>query len=221
VTNYFDYGYDHFGNQTSETETNLLPKSPTTTTYNGASQTRRVTSPDGSWVEYVHDGLERMVSRQDSTGAVVLFFHQGMSDQTAVETDAGGGVKTRYLVDAFSMPRGKLDIGNSTGRSYYITDLRGNVTQMVQYTDHAIKAVFAYDPYGKDKAATGLTKTTGNWDSRLRFQMAPRDPKTGAYNIGARIMDPKINRFVGADMYVSAAANLDLRADPLKVTART
>jgi len=165
-------------------------------------------------VEYGYDGLERMVSRTDNTGATVLFFHDGLNEQIALETDAGGAVTTRYLVDAFGVARGKLDIGNSTGRSYYITDPRANVTQMIGASDQAVKAVFAYDPYGKDKTALSK-KLTANWDSRLKFQMAPRDPKTGSYNIGARLMNPTINRFVGADNYVAAGANLGLQVDPL------
>ena len=166
LTEYYDYGYDPFGNATTETKQVLLqPAATTTTSYDAASHTRRVTSPDGSWVEYAYDGLDRMVSRHDSTGAAVLLFHDGLSDQISVETSTAGAVATRYLVDSSGTPRGKLDIGNSTGRSYYITDPRGNVTQMVRYTDHAIMAVFNYDPYGKDK--TALTNRTGNWDSRL------------------------------------------------------
>lgn len=45
--------------------------------------------------------------------------------------------------------------------------------------------------------------------------MAPKDPKTGSYHIGPRVMDPKINRFVGGDQYVAAGANLELQLDPL------
>jgi RHS repeat-associated protein len=208
----FSNGYDHFGNQIAETK---LASNPTTTTYNAASFTKRVTAPDGTWVEYSYDGLERTVSRQDSAGAVALFFHDGMNDQIAVETNATGTVTTRYLVDGFGVARGKLDIGNSTGRTYYMTDPRGNVTQIIGYTDQAVKAVFAYDPYGKDKTALSKKIASSNWDSRLKFQMAPRDPTTGSYNIGSRLMNPTINRFVGADMYVASGASLDLQMDPL------
>ncbi|MEX0789211.1 MAG: hypothetical protein WD178_00380 [Actinomycetota bacterium] len=57
-----------------------------------------------------------------------MLFHDGLSQQIAVETNAAGTVTTRYLVDAFGVPRGKLDIGNSTGRTYYMTDPRGNLS---------------------------------------------------------------------------------------------
>jgi len=204
----FEYGYDLFGNQVTETE---LGKAPKTTEYNAASHTAKVTEPNGDWVEYVYDGMERLVSRRDSEGEVSLFFRDGLSEQIAVETDEQGNVTTRYLTDAYFVPRGKIDIGNSTGRSYYMTDPRGNVTQMLERNTGDIKAAFNYGPYGEDKG----TDTVGNWDSRLKFQMAPKDPMTGSYTIGPRVMDPGINRFVGADMYVGAAANLGLQLDPL------
>jgi RHS repeat-associated protein len=216
LTENYAYGYDHFANQTTDTKKVLLQApAVTTTSYNAASHTRRVTAPDASWVEYNYDGLQRLVSRQDSSGSTVMLFHDGLNDQIAVETDPAGTVKTRYLVDSFGVPRGKLDIGNSTGRTYYMTDPRGNVTQMIGYLDQAVKAVFAYDPYGKDKPALSKKIASSNWDSRLKFQMAPRDPKTGSYSIGSRLMNPTINRFVGADNYVAAGANLGLQVDPL------
>jgi hypothetical protein len=111
-------------------------------------------APDGTWVEYAYDGLDRMVWRQDASGAV-LFFHQGMSAQIALEySTAAAKVTTRYLVDAFDVPRGKLDIGNLTGRSYYITDLRGNVPAGA-VTDHAIKAVSPTTPTARTSCPPG------------------------------------------------------------------
>ncbi|CAN5800834.1 hypothetical protein BH23ACT12_BH23ACT12_07490 [soil metagenome] len=68
-----------------------------------------------------------------------------------------------------------------------------------------MKAAFNYGPYGE--LLDDLSTDDPEWDSRLKFQMAPKDPLTGSYSIGPRVMDPSINRFVGADMYVGAAAN--------------
>ena len=39
---------------------------------------------------------------------------------------------------------------------------------------------------------TASTEVTANWDSRLRFQMAPKDAATGNYNLGARLLNPEI-----------------------------
>jgi hypothetical protein len=43
--------------------------------------------------------------------------------------------------------------------------------------------------------------------SRLRFQMAPEDAATGNFSQGAHLLNPNIDRFIGADNYVGAAAN--------------
>lgn len=115
------------------------------------------TESDRDRVTYVYDGLDRLVSRQDLEGAT-LFFRDSLSEQIAVETDEQGIVTTRYLTDANTTPRGKLDIGNQTGRSYYITDPRGNVTQMIARADQQVKAAFNYGPYGQDKGSD----TVGN-----------------------------------------------------------
>lgn len=202
----FNYGYDHFGNQITETQGTQT----TSTSYDAASYTKRVTSPDGSWVEYRYDGLDRMVRRQDSAGEVRLFFHDASSDQISLETDAAGAAKTHYLLHSSGDPLANDVPG--TGRGYYVEDSRGDLTQLVDQSQN-VKAVFGYDPFGKEKPA--LTNLASGWDSRRRFQGAPKDPKTGAYSLGPRMLSPQINRFVGADMYVAAAANLSLQADPL------
>ncbi|MGH7424882.1 MAG: RHS repeat-associated core domain-containing protein [Candidatus Methylomirabilales bacterium] len=45
--------------------------------------------------------------------------------------------------------------------------------------------------------------------------MASKNPATGAYSLGPRLYDPGISRFVGADFFAGAAANLELALDPL------
>lgn len=185
----------------------------TTTTYNAASHTRRVSESDGSYVDYAYDALGRLARRIEhpASGAdtTTLFFHDGTSQQVTVETDAGGVVETRYVLDSSGVPLGQHD---DNGRAYFVVDPRGNTTQLLAH-DQSVKAVYAYDPFGKDRPAH--TNKVGSWDSRLRFQTAPQDPKTGAYALGPRLYDPAINRFVGADHYVGAAANMALATDPL------
>ncbi len=215
------YAYDHFGNQTTETKGSEL----TTNTYDAASQPDETSGPEGT-VDYGYDGLGRMVWRISDTPAEddkTLFFHDGLGQQITVETDEDGDRLTRYLLDSSGSPLGQEQIEKPDPeedpqpepvlrRSYFVTDPRGNLTQLLSQAQQ-IRAVFAYDPFGKPKEA--LTEVTANWDSRLRFQMAPKDAATGNYNLGARLMNPDINRFIGADNYVGAAANVALQVDPL------
>lgn len=203
----WSYAHDAYGNQVSESVGTMT----TTTGYDAGSRSRRVTSSDGSWVEYAYDALDQVVRRHESTGAVVLFFHDASSSQIALETDAAGTVTTRYILDSDGQPLGNETIGTG-GRGWFIEDPRGNVSQLVDGSG-VVKATFSYDPFGKEK--TALTSKVAGWDSRLRFQAAPRDPKTGMYTLGPRLLDPSINRFVGADNYVGAAANMELALDPL------
>jgi RHS repeat-associated protein len=210
------YSYDDFGNQSTQAET---AAGTTSFTYDAAGHPRRTTAPDGSWVEYVYDGYNRLVRRQDSYGGVVLLFHAGVADQVEVEKDGAGTVKTRYLLDSSGSPFGNEDatLSGSAGRGYYVIDPRDNVVGMLDQSA-AVVATFGYDPFGQDKPALNGAKAKQNsasWDSRLRFQTAPRDEKTKAYSLGGRILDPSINRFVGADQYAAASADMALQTDPL------
>lgn len=76
-----------------------------------------------------------------------------------------------------------------------------------------VRATFAYDTFGRGKA-TGTTFSSG-WDSRLRFQTAPRDPSSGKYTLGPRLYDPATYRFIGVDTLLSSDSDQALQLDPL------
>ncbi|MGI8794688.1 MAG: RHS repeat-associated core domain-containing protein, partial [Acidimicrobiales bacterium] len=127
-------------------------------------------------------------------------------------------LKTSYTLDSSGKPVLSDDnnVGFPNGRAYYVTDTRGNLTQLLDAAQN-VKAVFAYDDFGKQKSALTQTSANGSstWDSRLRYQLAPRDQITGQYAIGPRMFDPGTYRFIGADQYVGSGANQELQADPL------
>lgn len=58
-----------------------------TTVYDGASHTTTVNDFGGFSIGYRYDGLDRQVRRFDSSNEVRLYFHDGATDQVAVETD--------------------------------------------------------------------------------------------------------------------------------------
>lgn len=212
----FTYGYDHLGNMTSATG----PNGTATTTYDGAGHTRQTTLPDGSFVRYAYDGLDRLVLHETPQGST-RFFHDRSSDQvtTEVATDSTGDVDTTaYMLDSTGAPLGQdrddehLPPGTSR-QTFFVTDPRANVTQVFDYGQHTVVEAFGYDPFGKDKPAQ-ITQLPGH-DTTLRYQLAPRDRRNGTYAIGPRIYDPDIHRFVSVDEFTNAVPNLDLALDPL------
>lgn len=230
----FSYQYDNSGNQKFERSGTAEPPVGTANKYDAASHPARTTMPDGKWAEYTYDGLGRQVTRRTDSGETTLVFHFGLVDQPAVEQTTGGPEDpktTRYLLNSFGAPLGQQvtvhagpDVVSS---SYFVPDLRGNLSQLLgsnPASSTGVKAIFGYDAYGKakqdldgsgDPTGDSLTNLAGSSDSRLRYQMAPQDPLTGNYNLGQRLLNPNINRFVGADFYAAGAANMALQVDPL------
>lgn len=188
-----------------------------TNTYDAASHS--VTRNQGGFnISQTYDALDRMVRRSDSTGDVTLFFHDGPGQAIAFETDGNGATKTTYTLDAKGEALLKDDnaVAFPSGRAYYVTDSRGSLTQLLDGAQN-VTAVFAYDDFGKQKDALTQTSANGSstWDSRLRFQLAPKDGITGQYAIGPRMLDPGTYRFIGADQFVGSGANQELQQDPL------
>jgi RHS repeat-associated protein len=226
----FTYQYDKSGNQEFERRGTAEPPVGTANSYDAASHPQKTTTEDGEWAEYTYDGLGRQVTRKTDSGETTLVFHFGLVDQSAVEQTTGGPddpKTTRYLLNSFGAPLGQQVTVHATPdvvtSSYFVPDLRGNLSQMLG-SGSTIKGIFAYDPYGKakqdldgsgDPTAGSLTNLAEGSDSRLRYQMAPHDPLTGNYNLGPRLLNPNINRFVGADFYAAGAANMALQVDPL------
>jgi RHS repeat-associated protein len=231
----FSYQYDDSGNQKFERKGTAEPPVGTLNTYDAGSHPQRTTTPEGNWAEYTYDGLGRQVTRKTDSGETTLVFHFGLVDQSAVEQTTGGPADaktTRYLLNSFGAPLGQQVTVHASpdvvSSSYFVPDLRGNLSQLLGSSSTGVKGIFAYDPYGKPKqelelnqannlvpTADSLTSLEADSDSRLRYQMAPHDPLTGNYNLGPRLLNPNINRFVGADFYAAGAANMALQVDPL------
>ncbi|MDQ3756879.1 MAG: DUF6531 domain-containing protein, partial [Actinomycetota bacterium] len=184
------FQYDALGNQEREastaTSTSVIDEEVTETgtrdtvsvySYDGASHPVRVHNTVNDTiagntqnsVDYAYDPLGRLVRRVEHPASgpdvVTLFFHDGTSDQLALETDGAGNVQVRYVLDSEGSPVAQDKAG---ARSYYVDDPRGNLTQQLDHSQ-AVVAVYAYDPYGKEKSEHTKSKAP-SWESRLRFQ---------------------------------------------------
>jgi hypothetical protein len=132
---------------------------------------------DSTSVKYLCDGLDRLAARQDVAAngvtSTVVFFHDRQASETTVERyPVTATVVARYVLDSQGDP-----IAQEKDRvvGFYVEDSRGNLAQVIDATE-TVKSSYTYDPFGKAKS----TKTTSSsWDSRLKFQMSPQDPKTG------------------------------------------
>lgn len=211
IDDYTTYDYDNFGNQTQE---NIAGNVAATNNYDAAGHTTS-RNQSGFNIAYSYDALDRQVRRTDSSGDVTLFFRDGPRSQIALETDANGTAKTRYTLDsdgeAIANHNAALSIAD--GRGYYVQDPRGNLVQIINRNQEVV-ATFGYDDFGKEKPA--LTKRqSATWDSRLRFQMSPKDGITGQYAMGPRMYDPGTFRFISADQFVGSGASMELQTDPL------
>ena len=150
------YSYDHYGNRSREDRLGNVA----TTTYDAASHTANFNGLGGATsVNYTYDGLDRMAKRFDSTNTTTLFFHDGLSGQVALETDAAGAVQTRYILDSTSEALGRVDNENPATRTWHVTDERGNLAALVKNTTADVDATFAYDAFGKDRP--DLASTNG------------------------------------------------------------
>ena len=213
------YGYDHVGNQTTAT---VGTQVATSTAYDAGFHTAGTTlnaAPGSPSVAYEYDALGRLAARSDSSG-IQLYFHQGSGATIAEEVDAVAGVPTtviRYILDSSGSPLGQATSasGLSSTTTYDVADPRGDVVQVLDASANVLNT-YGYDPFGNTKSMqTSKTTAAGPNGSKLQFQGAQVDPTTGNYELGPRLYNPQINRFVGADLYAASAAGLTTQADPL------
>lgn len=110
------FAYDDLGNRTSETRTGLS----TSVTYNYTSN-RLTSTTGGRAATYAYDTNGRMNSRTIS-GATCGFTWAG--DSYLTQTSVSGGSTTSYAYDPDGL---RVRSTNSSGTSYYVHDLFGNI----------------------------------------------------------------------------------------------
>jgi YD repeat-containing protein len=167
------YAYDAMGDMTRSQGTatatavdhdDAVPQNKSfvaTTTYDAASHTLSVCQSDEPSLDYAYDASDRMVRRVEDPASgpdtVELMFHDGAAEAVVIETDASGDPQRRYVLDAAGLPIAQ-EKGSSASRAYPIMDPRDNVTQLLAQNE-AVKAVYAYDPFGKDRPASRASQT--------------------------------------------------------------
>ena len=147
----------------------------------------RASSENGTILfEYDSDGLR--TKKTVSGGATHYYFYAG--GQLLRETYDSNVLDFSY--DANGYPYALKYNGTTY---YYITNLQGDVMYIVDEDGENV-ASYEYDPFGNIISAIGPMAEI----NPLRYRGYYYDAETGFYYVSSRYFDPKIGRFVNADV---------------------
>lgn len=167
-------------------------------------------------VDYVNDPLDRPVSQATTASGSTTnyaFRYVGASDLLSTETLTGATSATRrYAYDVFGR---RATIADGASRYSYLHDPHGSVSLLLDQNGVA-KASYGYGAYGSPNSA--LTRTAAGFNAAAnayRYTGKRLDAGSATLDMGARRYTPASGRFLQADRYPDALANLGLSLNPL------
>ena len=112
-------------------------------------------------------------------------------DQVVMELSKGGTVQKRYI-------RGNdlvyADKGENTEKTYYVTDMHGNVVQLLDESGNVTKT-YEYDSFGNE------VKPEKKDENPYRYCGEYYDKETEEVYLRARYYEPSVGRFITRDTY--------------------
>ena len=90
---------------------------------------------------------------------------------------------------------------------YYITNVQGDVMSIVDGTG-AVVVSYKYDPYGNILSTTGTLADTLGAINPLRYRGYVYDQECNLYYLQSRYYDPKVGRFLNADVFASTGQGI-------------
>ena len=112
-------------------------------------------------------------------------------DQVVMELSKGGAVQKRYI-------RGNdlvyVDKGENTEKTYYVTDMHGNVVQLLDESGNVTKT-YEYDSFGNE------VKPEKKDENPYRYCGEYYDKETEEVYLRARYYEPSVGRFITRDTY--------------------
>ena len=112
-------------------------------------------------------------------------------DQMVMELSKGGAVQKRYI-------RGNdlvyADKGENTEKTYYVTDMHGNVVQLLDESGNVTKT-YEYDSFGNE------VKPEKKDENPYRYCGEYYDKETEEVYLRARYYQPSVGRFITRDTY--------------------
>lgn len=112
-------------------------------------------------------------------------------EQVVMELSKGGAVQKRYI-------RGNdlvyADKGENTEKTYYVTDMHGNVVQLLDESGNVTKT-YEYDSFGNE------VKPEKKDENPYRYCGEYYDKETEEVYLRARYYEPSVGRFITRDTY--------------------
>ena len=112
-------------------------------------------------------------------------------DQVVMELSKGGAVQKRYI-------RGNdlvyADKGENTEKTYYVTDMHGNVVKLLDESGNVTKT-YEYDSFGNE------VKPEKKDENPYRYCGEYYDKETEEVYLRARYYEPSVGRFITRDTY--------------------
>ncbi len=155
--------------------------------YNAENQLEEaITGKNKVQYEYDASGLR---TKKTVNGKETIYVWDG--DQIVLELNAKGKVKRRYI-------RGNdliyTDEGEGTKKQYYVTDLHGNVVQLLDESGKVVKS-YEYDAFGNEVDADKKD------ENPYRYCGEYYDKETESVYLRARYYQPGLGRFLTRDTY--------------------
>ena len=139
-------------------------------------------------VSFTYDA-EGLRTGKTVNGEKTIYVWDG--DQVVMELSKGGAVQKRYI-------RGNdlvyADKGENTEKMYYVTDMHGNVVQLLDESGNVTKT-YEYDSFGNE------VKPEKKDENPYRYCGEYYDKETEEVYLRARYYEPSVGRFITRDTY--------------------
>ena len=139
-------------------------------------------------VSFTYDA-EGLRTGKTVNGEKTIYVWDG--DQMVMELSKGGAVQKRYI-------RGNdlvyADKGENTEKTYYVTDMHGNVVQLLDESGNVTKT-YEYDSFGNE------VKPEKKDENPYRYCGEYYDKETEEVYLRARYYEPGVGRFITRDTY--------------------
>ena len=112
-------------------------------------------------------------------------------DQVVMELSKGGAVQKRYISGNDLV---YADKGENTEKTYYVTDMHGNVVQLLDESGNVTKT-YEYDSFGNE------VKPEKKDENPYRYCGEYYDKETEEVYLRARYYEPGVGRFITRDTY--------------------